>query len=250
MFGALPLCDLFYGASLAPSAHTVDEMNCSCPDRGNSVCRRRFPNAPGPREGLPCGSTQGLFPDQDFSPQCGPQRGDLRQRAEAGLEGRARPPTRPARKMDPWPLLRSFIDFCCLNCFSSQFISFISPQTIKCLLIHPNPESALNEEAGRLLLEDYAEYESRARLITEIHAMGGPGGTSGAPPDPNDGPQPKKHAGDPTKRAGPSAAAVVPVSLGNGASGASTTSSSCNSSSTNNVAGKKKADKKRALRRL
>uniref|UniRef100_A0A3B3UAW6 E2 ubiquitin-conjugating enzyme n=1 Tax=Poecilia latipinna TaxID=48699 RepID=A0A3B3UAW6_9TELE len=66
--------------------------------------------------------------------------------------------------------------------------------TIKCLLIHPNPESALNEEAGRLLLEDYAEYESRARLLTEIHAMGGPGGTSGAPQDPNDGPQPKKHA--------------------------------------------------------
>lgn len=102
-----------------------------------------------------------------------------------------------------------------------------------------------------MLLEDYAEYESRARLITEIHAMGGPGGTSGAPPDPNDGPQPKKHAGDPTKRAGPSAAAV-PVSLGNGASGASTNTSSCNSnsSSTSNVAGKKKADKKRALRRL
>lgn len=122
--------------------------------------------------------------------------------------------------------------------------------TIKCLLIHPNPESALNEEAGRLLLEDYAEYESRARLLTEIHAMGGPGGTSGAPQDPNDGPQPKKHAGDPTKRAGPSAAAV-PAALGNGANGASTTTSNSNSSSsTNNVAGKKKADKKRALRRL
>lgn len=124
---------------------------------------------------------------------------------------------------------------------------FIYPQTIKCLLIHPNPESALNEEAGRLLLEDYAEYESRARLLTEIHAMGG---TSGAPQDPNDGPQPKKHAGDPTKRAGPSAAAV-PAALGNGANGASTTSSNSNSSSSsNNVAGKKKADKKRALRRL
>jgi hypothetical protein len=27
--------------------------------------------------------------------------------------------------------------------------------TIKCLLIAPNPESALNEEAGRLLLEEY-----------------------------------------------------------------------------------------------
>lgn len=129
-----------------------------------------------------------------------------------------------------------------------KLISFISLQTIKCLLIHPNPESALNEEAGRLLLEDYAEYESRARLITEIHAMGGPGGTSGAPPDPNDGPQPKKHAGDPMKRAGPSAA-TVPVSLGNGASGASTNTSG-NSCSTSNVAGKKKADKKRALRRL
>lgn len=100
-----------------------------------------------------------------------------------------------------------------------------------------------------MLLEDYAEYESRARLITEIHAMGG---TSGAPPDPNDGPQPKKHAGDPMKRAGGPSAAAVPVSLGNGASGASTTSSICNSnsSSTSNVAGKKKADKKRALRRL
>jgi ubiquitin-conjugating enzyme E2 S len=29
---------------------------------------------------------------------------------------------------------------------------------IKCLLIVPNPESALNEEAGRLLLEDYEAY--------------------------------------------------------------------------------------------
>lgn len=94
-----------------------------------------------------------------------------------------------------------------------------------------------------MLLEDYAAYESRARLLTEIHAMGG---SSGEPRDPHDGPQPKKHAGDPMKRAGPSAGAV-PAALGNGASGASTTSS--NSSSTN-VAGKKKADKKRALRRL
>nr|XP_015105037.1 ubiquitin-conjugating enzyme E2 S [Vicugna pacos] len=40
--------------------------------------------------------------------------------------------------------------------------------TIKCLLIHPNPESALNEEAGRLLLENYEEYAARARLLTEI----------------------------------------------------------------------------------
>lgn len=42
--------------------------------------------------------------------------------------------------------------------------------TVKCLLIVPNPESALNEEAGKLLLENYDEYFSRAKLYTEIHA--------------------------------------------------------------------------------
>jgi ubiquitin-conjugating enzyme E2 S len=34
----------------------------------------------------------------------------------------------------------------------------------------PNPESALNEEAGKLLLEAYDDYCARARLYTEIHA--------------------------------------------------------------------------------
>ncbi|KAI8901221.1 ubiquitin-conjugating enzyme E2 S-like protein [Globomyces pollinis-pini] len=43
--------------------------------------------------------------------------------------------------------------------------------TIKCLLIVPNPESALNEEAGKLLLEDYEQYDKRAKLMTSIHAM-------------------------------------------------------------------------------
>jgi ubiquitin-conjugating enzyme E2 S len=43
-------------------------------------------------------------------------------------------------------------------------------QTIKCLLIVPNPESALNEEAGKLLLEQYDDYCRRARMMTEIHA--------------------------------------------------------------------------------
>ncbi|XP_018591744.1 ubiquitin-conjugating enzyme E2 S isoform X2 [Scleropages formosus] len=123
--------------------------------------------------------------------------------------------------------------------------------TIKCLLIHPNPESALNEEAGRLLLEDYAEYASRARLLTEIHAMGTPGGTSGGPQEPGDGPQPKKHAGDPNKRA----AGVGSGSTGtisHGASGGSSSSSggSSSSSGNSNVVAKKKTDKKRALRRL
>jgi ubiquitin-conjugating enzyme E2 S len=43
--------------------------------------------------------------------------------------------------------------------------------TIRCLLIEPNPESALNEEAGRLLLENYDDYCARARLMTQVHAM-------------------------------------------------------------------------------
>ena len=42
---------------------------------------------------------------------------------------------------------------------------------VRCLLIEPNPESALNEEAGKLLLEDYQEYFSRAKLMTSIHAQ-------------------------------------------------------------------------------
>ncbi len=34
----------------------------------------------------------------------------------------------------------------------------------------PNAESALNEEAGKLLLEAYDDYAQRARLMTSIHA--------------------------------------------------------------------------------
>ena len=45
-----------------------------------------------------------------------------------------------------------------------------SPQTVKCLLIYPNPDSALNEEAGKLLQERYDDYSSHARMMTEIHA--------------------------------------------------------------------------------
>jgi len=53
--------------------------------------------------------------------------------------------------------------------------------TIKCLLIVPNPESALNEEAGKLLLERYDDYCARAKLYTEIHAK--PHGTSHSSPE-------------------------------------------------------------------
>jgi len=39
------------------------------------------------------------------------------------------------------------------------------------LLIEPFPESALNEEAGKLLLENYEEYAKHAKLMTSIHAQ-------------------------------------------------------------------------------
>lgn len=41
---------------------------------------------------------------------------------------------------------------------------------VRCLLIVPNAESALNAEAGRLLLENYDEFARRAALWTRIHA--------------------------------------------------------------------------------
>jgi len=41
---------------------------------------------------------------------------------------------------------------------------------IRCLLIHPNPDSALNEEAGHLLRTDYDAFCSKAQLMTNIHA--------------------------------------------------------------------------------
>ncbi|PKA65796.1 Ubiquitin-conjugating enzyme E2 22 [Apostasia shenzhenica] len=42
---------------------------------------------------------------------------------------------------------------------------------VRCLLIEPFPESALNEQAGKMLLEDYDEYARHARLYTGIHAI-------------------------------------------------------------------------------
>lgn len=42
---------------------------------------------------------------------------------------------------------------------------------IRCLLIEPYPESALNEEAGKALLEDYSEYARYAKLMTSLHAQ-------------------------------------------------------------------------------
>ena len=40
----------------------------------------------------------------------------------------------------------------------------------KCLLIQPNAESALNEEAGKMLLEAYEDFSTRAKMMTELWA--------------------------------------------------------------------------------
>jgi ubiquitin-conjugating enzyme E2 S len=42
--------------------------------------------------------------------------------------------------------------------------------TISCLLIQPNPDSALNAAAGALIQEDYDAFAEQARLMTKIHA--------------------------------------------------------------------------------
>jgi len=47
-------------------------------------------------------------------------------------------------------------------------------QVIRCLLIVPFPESALNEEAGRLFMESYQEYYAHAKMINSVHAMARP----------------------------------------------------------------------------
>jgi ubiquitin-conjugating enzyme E2 S len=44
-------------------------------------------------------------------------------------------------------------------------------EIVRCLLIVPFPESALNEEAGKAFMEDYEEYAQHARLITELYAL-------------------------------------------------------------------------------
>jgi len=54
-------------------------------------------------------------------------------------------------------------------------------QVVRCLLINPFPESALNEEAGKLFMEDYDEYFKKARMYTEVHARSKAGAGAAEP---------------------------------------------------------------------
>ncbi|CAD7931586.1 unnamed protein product [Amoebophrya sp. A25] len=46
-------------------------------------------------------------------------------------------------------------------------------KVIRCLLIIPFPESALNQEAAKLFMEDYSEFCEHARMMTRLHASSG-----------------------------------------------------------------------------
>eukprot|EP00002_Diphylleia_rotans_P021534 TRINITY_DN4188_c0_g3_i1.p1 TRINITY_DN4188_c0_g3~~TRINITY_DN4188_c0_g3_i1.p1 ORF type:complete len:300 (+),score=35.35 TRINITY_DN4188_c0_g3_i1:136-1035(+) len=43
--------------------------------------------------------------------------------------------------------------------------------SIKSLLISPNPESVFNQEAGKLLLENYKAFKKRAQIHTKVHGI-------------------------------------------------------------------------------
>ena len=45
----------------------------------------------------------------------------------------------------------------------TSILGYLLLQAIRCLLIEPFPESALNEEAGKMLMEDYESYYKYAR---------------------------------------------------------------------------------------
>jgi ubiquitin-conjugating enzyme E2 S len=63
-------------------------------------------------------------------------------------------------------------------------------QVIRCLLIVPFPESSLNDEAGKLFMESYEEFATRAKIMTEVHAI--PAGKAGKTVDVEDSLQKKK----------------------------------------------------------
>jgi len=105
-------------------------------------------------------------------------------------------------------------------------------QVIKCLLIFPNPASALNEEAGKLLLEQYEDFARHAKMMTGIHARA----KASAADASADG---DAAAADPTAKrpADGSDPVAKKIKAKGGAKGGS-------------KAGGKKKDKKRALLRL
>jgi len=116
--------------------------------------------------------------------------------------------------------------------------------TVKCLLIVPNPESALNEEAGKLLLEHYDDYCRRAKMMTEIHARPSKQAlskelseescsTKSSCSSESSGPVAKKHAGEKSKVSSSSSNCPAPATK-----------------SSKSLPSKSGVDKRRTLKRL
>lgn len=132
--------------------------------------------------------------------------------------------------------------------------------TIKCLLIVPNPESALNEEAGKLLLEHYDDYSRRAAMMTEIHAQASKcsklGYRSAESRQSNienqhSGNTSQGHAGSSSSSvSGDSTAPLAKKHASNLNNIQSNTSSSCSSTVVSDKRNKILKDKKRTLKRL
>ncbi|EOD16734.1 hypothetical protein EMIHUDRAFT_370211 [Emiliania huxleyi CCMP1516] len=75
-------------------------------------------------------------------------------------------------------------------------------QVVRCLLINPFPESALNEEAGKLFMEDYDQYFKKAAMMTEVHArVAGAAGAAGTSATGEGGPVEKRQKPIETKEA-------------------------------------------------
>lgn len=114
-------------------------------------------NPPPDAGGLPAQPSQGLVQNQDLASQRGGVDGvcvcgypEARLGVELDVKGC------PGREFHPRELLLDLAD--------------PPAQTISCLLIHPNPDSALNSTAGALLQEDYDAFSRHAEIMTSIHA--------------------------------------------------------------------------------
>lgn len=121
---------------------------------------------------------------------------------------------------------------------------------VRCLLIEPNPESALNQEAGKLLLEDYEDFARRARMMTRIHAKPKKAEVAAGKKKSDES---SDACAKEVKESGSSSPIKKPKPLdGNSSSGANSSSSSANASASAPAAAAKKkaAAVKTSLKRL
>lgn len=62
----------------------------------------------------------------------------------------------------------------CVNTLKRDWVSTLGLRhvllVIRCLMIEPNPDSALNADAGRLIQENYEAFAEKAKMFTSIHA--------------------------------------------------------------------------------